>query len=245
MNTLYRSMVEAAVNTALAAGRHAAELEHKGLRGRAREIFVSDLLSPFLYPSMELCTGVMIDSYGRQSDQTDVIVFDKCIVPPIRYNPAEGTIPCEAVLFAIEIKSVATSGEIRSSIEWARSVKELRFSPSLFRGLVINQINSVPCALFAFDTDLAQGSFENEWQRLQTLVAEQDNLRVPLSALTIATRGHLECVDARATPPRFDRYAADPPPDAVVRFVAWMMRHAAALRAQRSPISLDDYLLKA
>ena len=86
MNKLYRMMAEAAAERALAAAKHAGAIEHAGLKRRAREIFVSELLPPVLSPTMNVCTGVIIDTNDGQSKQTDVIVFDRRIAPPLQLS---------------------------------------------------------------------------------------------------------------------------------------------------------------
>ena len=125
MNKLYRGMVEANVRRAIDVAATAGQLDHRGLRGRAREVFVADLLAPLLYPTMGVCTGVIVDSEGNQSRQTDVIVFDRRIVPPLLLEASEGMIPAESVLFAIEVKSSLDRREIRDAVEKGCALKDL------------------------------------------------------------------------------------------------------------------------
>lgn len=250
MNKLYRMMAEATAERALAAAKHAGGIEHAGLKGRAREIFMSELLPPVLSPTMSVCTGVIVDTNDGQSKQTDVIVFDRRIAPPLQLSARteEAAIPCESVLFAVEVKSRLTRSDLKDSIAWARSVKSRKFSRHVHQGIVVNQLNSIPCALFAYDTDLRERSgIQGEWRRLQAVVGRQSGdapLKVPLSSVVIATRGNIECVDARRQPPLFEQHEAKRQVDAVIRFLAWIARHAAPLSAQRWPIPLDEYLLK-
>jgi hypothetical protein len=251
MNKLYRLMAEAAAERALAAATHSSQIEHQGLKGRAREIFISELLPPVLSPTMSVCTGLIVDSRDGQSKQTDVIVFDSRIAPPLQFSASTGeaAIPCESVLFAVEVKSRLTNTELNNSIAWARSVKDRRFSAQLSRGIVVNRIDSIPCALFAYETDLSEGKgIEEEWKRLTDAMASQPDevpLKVPLSSVVIPTRGNIECIDAHAQPlPVFERHPATRPVDAVIRFLAWIARYAGPLSAQRTPISLDEYLLR-
>jgi hypothetical protein len=206
VNKLYRMMAEAAAERALAAAKHVDVIEHAGLKGRARELFVSELLPPVLSPTMSVCTGLIIDAHGGQSQQTDVIVFDRRIAPPLQLSASTGeaAVPCESVLFAVEVKTRLTNSRLRDAIDWAHSVKDRKFSPQVFQPVVINRIDSVPCALFAYETDLCETSgIQEEWRRLQDVVAGQSGevpLKVPLSSVVIATRGNIECVDARNPP---------------------------------------------
>jgi hypothetical protein len=81
-------------------------IDHRLLKGRYREIIVNDLLMPFLNPRFKMVTGKIIDQYGNQSDQIDIIIYDELITPPILLNTFEGIIPCHSVLATIEVKSL-------------------------------------------------------------------------------------------------------------------------------------------
>jgi hypothetical protein len=100
MNTVYRRLAESKVQRAIADAKGVAEVEHSGLRGRAREIFVGELLTPFLYPTMAVCTGAIVDANGHQSQQTDVIVYDRRVIPAQLFQEREGLVSCEAALLA-------------------------------------------------------------------------------------------------------------------------------------------------
>jgi hypothetical protein len=250
MNRLYRGMVEASIRKAADAARQAAAYDHDGVRGRAREIFVTEMLTPLLYPTMGVCTGVVIDCGGRESGQTDVIVYDRRIVPPLILQAGEGAIPCESVLFAIEVKSRLTRQELEKSVAAACRMKSLMFGIAL--PTRSGWVSSIPCAVFAFETDLGnERGIADEERRLHDVVADRNAgecngpaIRVPLSALTVATRGHAECVDANADPPTWRRFAnsAERPEEGPLRFLSWMNREAPALSAQRATIPLGLYL---
>ena len=69
MNRLYRDLVAAGVRRMLAESEAAASYDNNVLKGQAREIFVSNLLRPYLVPSVGICAGVAIDSLGGHSRQ--------------------------------------------------------------------------------------------------------------------------------------------------------------------------------
>jgi hypothetical protein len=52
-------------------------ISHPGEKGTFREILVRSVLSSLLPPHFGLGTGIIVDKWGRQSRQTDIIVFDK------------------------------------------------------------------------------------------------------------------------------------------------------------------------
>jgi hypothetical protein len=78
--------------------------------------------------------------------------------------------------------------------------------------------------------------------------AAKQPIRVPVSALTVASRGHAECVDAESRPPVWRTYpnrltpeATERPTDGALRFLAWLNRTALGLTAERAAISLAKY----
>jgi len=264
-------MVEASIRRALDVAAEAAHLDHDGLRGRAREIFVNDMLTPLLYPTMGTCTGVVIDSEGRQSGQTDVIVFDRRIVPPLLVSASEGMIPAESVLFTIEVKSRLDYGELVKSVKWGCSMKALAFDPEMaprlppeIQALVLRakpvlgsglRPRTIPAAVYAFDSDLAPSrTIDDEVERMKPAIEEVNGeriaagskpIRVPLSAITVASRGHADCVDAEARPPLWRTFPHNAVPtrtEATLRFLTWLNRWALRITAERSAISLERYL---
>ena len=125
MNKLYFRLVESRIKKALEDSKIAEEYDNQVLKGRAREIFISDLLKPFLSTNFEICTGHVIDSVNGHSRQIDIIIFDSRIIPPIMLTEGEGIIPYEAVLATIEVKTKLDAEKLKESIENARSIKTL------------------------------------------------------------------------------------------------------------------------
>jgi len=81
------------------------DLEHGLTNGELKEIFVSKVLSHFLPSQYDLGSGVIINKDGQQSNQTDIIVYDKRFLPPFIKEQHIGVYPVESVLATIEVKS--------------------------------------------------------------------------------------------------------------------------------------------
>lgn len=88
------------------------KLNHKLTKGELRELFLNDLLLNFLTDQFGVGTGVIIDSYGEESKQIDIIIYDKRILPAIIKNSNLGTYPIESVLAVIEVKSILGKKEL-------------------------------------------------------------------------------------------------------------------------------------
>lgn len=199
----YRQIAIDAIEKTIAAANSSGMLEHQGLKGRLREIVVEELIRPFLNPHIKTATGSIVDAYGNQSRQIDVILYDEQVTPPILFSEGEGVIPCHSVVATIEVKSTLSRGELRNVVENARSVKLLRYDyenipisgeAGIKLGLFLELLNLLPdgdskdslrkaltrisspaCYAFAFTSDLTvEGGTKDELARLLEVVAESN-----------------------------------------------------------------------
>lgn len=219
----------------------ALQYDNSVLKGQAREIFVSNLLRPYLAPSVGVCGGVAIDSYGAHSRQLDVIVFDRRVVAPSMLRETDGVVPVESILATVEVKSRLDRAELAGAVANARSVKvmrhrydELEPSPPVK--------HSPLCYVFAFASDLKSP----EQARLESVVGEANasavQIHVPVSGLCVIGKGFVHCVDANASPPVFDHHSADSDVSEVLRFVVHIVDGVGTLASQRRQIVLRHYL---
>jgi hypothetical protein len=223
----------------------AASYDNQVLKGQAREIFVSNLLRPYLAPFAGVCSGVAIDSYGDHSKQLDLIIFDRRVIAPSMLRETDGVIPVESVLATVETKSTLTRQELVCSVENARSVKVLRHRPDeLEQGSPIK--NSPLCYVFAFASDLLKSS---EMSRLKDVVDESNageiKIHVPITGLCVPQVGFIHCVNAGADPPVFAEEVADKDLSEVLRFLVHIVDGTGMLSSQRRQIVLRHYLFEA
>ncbi len=199
----YRQIAIDAIEKTIAAANSSGMLEHSGLKGRLREIVIEELLKPFLDPHVRAATGTIVDAYGKQSRQVDVILYDEQVTPPILFTEREGAIPCHSVVATIEVKSRLTRRELKRAVDNARSVKLLSYdygatAPGAEDGFMrqlcgellrllpegqernllnelLTRVNSPACYVFAFTSDLAAGGRKDEIGRLREVVDESNN----------------------------------------------------------------------
>jgi hypothetical protein len=220
----------------------AANYDNNVLKGQAREIFLSNLLRPYLAPFMGVCGGIAIDSFGAHSRQLDLIVYDRRVIAPSMLRETDGIIPVESILATIEVKSTLTRTELFKAVNNARSVKVLQHRPEeIQQGAAVK--NSPLCYLFAFASDL-QGSERN---RLAEVVDECNEsgvtIHVPLSAVCVPEKAFVHCIDAASEPPQFAEESPDGHLSEVLRFLVHAFDGAGFLSAQRGQIVLRHYLL--
>jgi len=97
-------------------------LDQKWLKGRLRELFISRILSKFLTSQFGTGTGVIINQRGEQSEQIDIIIYDRRIMPPFIQEEKVGVYPAECVLAVIQVRSWISKETI---IEYSDLAKKL------------------------------------------------------------------------------------------------------------------------
>lgn len=243
MNPHYTKLAESIIEFALTRSDAAAELPHAGLRGRVREIFARDLLTPFLSPNIGTCTGVVVDSEGGNSRQIDVIVYDKTLIPSLMFTGEEGIVPIESVLATVEVKSHLTKDELVSAVRNAHSVKGLQ---AKFREVMVEipAKTSPICSLFAFSSNSTP---QNELGRLESAVSEVNEetdhkVYVPLSAFCVGNTSFTRCVhiEYNETPePSFETLTTN----AAMNFMVFLVDQVSILERQRSKMLISHYFL--
>jgi hypothetical protein len=95
-------------------------VEHDGEKGAFREFFLTQLIKPLIPYHFGVGSGVVEDFTGKQSHQTDVIIYDRRLLPPTLLAGDRGIFPIDSVLCAIEVKSVLKSSHYKDIIRSAR-----------------------------------------------------------------------------------------------------------------------------
>lgn len=103
--TLLQKYASDLVNNMIRKIHTLAGVNHKLSKGEIREVFASELLRFFLPEHLGIGSGIIINQASKQSNQTDIIIFDKRIFPAILGNQRIGIYPIEAVIGVMEVKS--------------------------------------------------------------------------------------------------------------------------------------------
>jgi len=191
----YRQVAIHNIEKAAAAANSSSSIQHSLQKGRLREIVVSELIQPFLTPHTKVSGGRIVDHYGNQSNDIDIILYDERITPPVLLTASEGIIPCHSVLAIIEVNGSLNRTELKKAVENARSVKSLKYDYDdlpltsergfevVFHKRLLNLIEnetlrdqifhhifdvSIPAAyIFSFTSDLSRKStIEDDKERL-------------------------------------------------------------------------------
>lgn len=168
---------------------HEGAIGHPGVKGRFRELFLSNLLTPWLPASINCGTGLIIDHRQRVVDagQEDIIVFDPLLGPAIfaSAQAGDGIYLFDSTLCRIEVKSNVTKADLEDFAKTSRVVSAMELAvgpgehPSVFGALNL---------LLGFTSEIAVGK---EIEFLSEAVARQGALPESgiISGLCIADRG--------------------------------------------------------
>ena len=102
--------------------RSISDLSHNPTKGELRELFVSNVLSFFLTQQFSVGNGVVVNSKGTESNQTDIIIYDNRILPPFVNQQNIGVYPAESVIATIEVKSQFKASDIKESEKRAENL---------------------------------------------------------------------------------------------------------------------------
>lgn len=96
--------------------------------GNAREHSARVQLMKLLPPYLSIGSGLLIDSYGTQSKQQDIVIFERdfCPVYSINDTPDANYFPIEGVIANGEIKSSINKKDLLKALDNIRSAKLLR-----------------------------------------------------------------------------------------------------------------------
>lgn len=100
-------------------------LSHAGLKGEANEETVRKFLRQYLPKTLDITTGMLVDSNGNQSRQLDIIICDTVKTPIFFQSEETRVIPVECAYAVIEVKAFLDKSELEKSYENMKSVKSL------------------------------------------------------------------------------------------------------------------------
>lgn len=130
LRTLIQSYASAQIAGVLGKINASAKIGHRLTKGELRELFLSDLLRPFLTYEFGLGSGIIVNQDGKESRQTDIIVYDKSIIPPFIKESHIGVYPAESVIATIEVKSNLRKGSIIETEKALKHLYEVVYNPS-------------------------------------------------------------------------------------------------------------------
>ena len=128
--TLIQSYASAQIGGLIGKIHASSKLGHRLTKGELRELFLSDLLRPFLTHQFGLGSGIIVNQRGKESRQTDIVIYDKSIIPPFIKESHIGVYPAESVLATIEVKSNLRKTDILKTESSLKHLYEEVYNPN-------------------------------------------------------------------------------------------------------------------
>lgn len=94
-------------------------VEHDGEKGAFREFFIAQLIRPCIPAHFGVGSGIVVARNEQQSRQSDVIIYDRRLLPPILLAGDRGIFPIDNVLAVVEVKSILKASHYRTLVDAA------------------------------------------------------------------------------------------------------------------------------
>jgi hypothetical protein len=215
-------------------------VQHKGLKGRLREVVIRDLLRPLFPTDIGLGSGEIVDTQDRHSTEQDIVIYDKAILPPFLLEERDGLFPVESVLYTIEVKSVLDSGGLRKSHQDAKQLDDFYYAAGEYNSddcpIPGTCERIIPC-VFAFASDLS-GNGADEVERYDGIWQEDSDEPV-IRVLCVVDRDTWSWWPNQKTWRQMARRGD--PLEEVVAFVAGILNTYSRVRATRGQPRIGLY----
>jgi len=125
MNDLIKKLFQSLQEKMLADLHMTGVMSHPGDKGESTELNWKNLLENHLPKRYSVTKGKVVDYLGNESEQIDIIVYDRQYSPLVfNYNGVE-YIPAESVYAVFEVKQNLSKDHIDYAIKKAESVRKL------------------------------------------------------------------------------------------------------------------------
>jgi hypothetical protein len=228
-------------------------MQHPGLKGSSFEEVLRRFLRNYLPRTLDVSTGIIVDSAGRSSRQIDVIISGAAKTPIFYRSGNTRVVPIEGVYSVIEVKANLTTQELGKAFENMKAVRALRKTgynipggPIVYRKTLYGRgwdIWPTNYFVFAFDSDpldklgpllaswYTKASLP-EWSRIDTICVLNKGV-----ILNQDTQGNF---DALPTPGSIVGYYETE--RALLLFYTLISRYM--FQAEMPPFRFNDYLGK-
>jgi hypothetical protein len=129
------------------------DIEHQGVKGSFNEIELASLIKDVIPQRYQVTKGIIENSKGEQSHETDILIYDNEILPLYMKNDLT-FVPVEAVKYNFEVKSTLNATEVKTTIEKFRKFREIGgYAPTVLFGFSSDIKGSELSRLKKYDPD--------------------------------------------------------------------------------------------
>lgn len=98
-------------------------IQHQGVKGNLNKLMLQNLFKEVIPSKYSLTRGIIQDYDGNQSNETDIIIYDSEILPPLLFGDELGFVPAESVTYACEVKTSLNKTELETTISKFQNLK--------------------------------------------------------------------------------------------------------------------------
>ncbi len=124
-NKFFHDMIATKTKLVAAESEVLGQLAHSGLKGTMREYSLANFFSDFLPVPFTIGKGIVSDCIGNQSPESDLLICNTNLLPPILINESVGVYPFETVRYWFEVKSQIDNSEIEDCCSKVTRLKKL------------------------------------------------------------------------------------------------------------------------
>ncbi|MFA0963255.1 DUF6602 domain-containing protein [Roseivirga sp. BDSF3-8] len=121
----YQELMKLEIAACLAKSDAAENISHMPTRGATLEFGLCEIISKFLPHGWDIGKGKIIDNKGAESADTDIIIYNKTIIPPAMLYATSGLYPVESCGYAIEVKTTSTKKGVRSTYDNFKRLRQI------------------------------------------------------------------------------------------------------------------------
>src|SRR5690625_5765269 len=121
-------LIQSEIESLLAKSKGYQTIEHNTTKGNLRETLLIEFFKKLIPPSLSISSGFICDCYGKISNQTDFIVYDKSILPSIFLDKNISMILCESVYLTAEIKTTLRKKDLKQISETREKLNTLKLA---------------------------------------------------------------------------------------------------------------------
>lgn len=131
--------------------------DHPTIKGDTGELAWGDMLEGYLPKRYAASGGIVVDSQGGQSEQIDLIVYDRQYSPFIFQHKATQYIPAESVYAVFEIKQALNKTNVEYAQAKAASVRKLTRTslpvPNVYGTSKPKELHFIHAGLLCFNSE--------------------------------------------------------------------------------------------
>lgn len=99
---------------------------HAGEQGRENELALARILENLVPRRLGIGSGIVIDSTGQRSQQTDIVIYDLADQPTIMAQTNQVLFPVEVVYAVVEVKTVLRAADLGDFSSKKHSIDKLK-----------------------------------------------------------------------------------------------------------------------